>query len=177
MNVAQAKALVSVEDIIGTRIELHRRGVLSPDEQLTSAEPEGFKYEQPEKTAELWVQPTLDGSVELPRQPVSEPLTPAVREERALQVLGLTPGYDQDELPIQVTEIADYNRQRQAEIDERRSMRIPSADPDELDLGEAWTVQAEHRRDAVIQPPRPPIPAAGAVLARAAERDSEREAE
>ncbi|MHB1874002.1 MAG: MobF family relaxase [Streptosporangiaceae bacterium] len=158
-------------------IELHRRGVLGSDDQLTSAEPEGFKYEQPETTAEVWVQPTLDGGMELPRQPEAEPLTPAEREERALQVLGLTPGCDQGELPIQVTEIAEYNRQRQAELDERRSMRVPSEDPDELDLGEAWTVQAERRRDAVIQPPRPPIPAASAILERTAERDSEREAE
>ena len=158
-------------------IELRRRGVLGPDDQLTSAEPEGFKYEQPEQTAEVWVQPTLDGSMELPRQPEPEPLTAAEREERALQVLGLTPGNHQAELPLQVTEIADYNRQRQAEIDERLSMRIPSEDPDEIDLGEAWTVQAERRRDAVIQPPRPPIPTASAILERTAERDSEREAE
>ncbi|MHB1596621.1 MAG: AAA family ATPase [Streptosporangiaceae bacterium] len=158
-------------------IELHRRGVLGPDDQLTSAEPEGFKYEQSELTAEVWVQPTLDGGVELPQASEFEPLTLAEREERALHVLGLTPGYDQGELPLQVTEITEYNRQRQAEIDERRSMRIPSEDPDEINLGEAWTIRAERRRDAVIQPPRPPIPAASAVLEQAAERDGEREAE
>lgn len=28
MNIAQAKALVSVEEVIGTRIELHRRGAV-----------------------------------------------------------------------------------------------------------------------------------------------------
>jgi len=134
-------------------IELKRRGALSPDDHLRSAEPEGFKYEQQDTTADVWVQPRLDGSADLPREPEPEPLTIAAREERALQVLGLTPGNDQPELPLQVTEIAEYNRQRQAEIDERRSMHVPSEDPDEIDLGEAWNVLAERRRDAVIQRP------------------------
>ncbi|MHB1595612.1 MAG: MobF family relaxase [Streptosporangiaceae bacterium] len=154
-------------------LELKRRGVLGPEDQLRSAEPEGFKYGQPEKTARVWVQPTLDGSVELPRQPEPEPLTPAGREDRALRILGLTLGYDQPELPLQVAEIAHYNRKRQAQIDERRSLRIPSEDPDEIDLGEAWNILAGHRRDAVIQPPRPPIPAAEGIPERTAEREAE----
>jgi len=37
-------------------------------------------------------------------------------------------------------------------------MRIPAEEPDEMDLGEAWNVLAERRRDAVIRPPKPPIP-------------------
>jgi hypothetical protein len=123
------------------------------------------------------VQPRLDGSTELPRKAEPEPVSPAEREQRALKVLGLTPGNHQPELPLQVSEIAEYNRNRQAEIDERRSMRIPSEEPDEMDLGEAWNVLAERRRDAVIQPPKPPIPAAQAVLERAAQREAEHEAE
>jgi len=55
-------------------------------------------------------------------------------------------------------------------------VRIPAEEPDEADLGQAWNVLAERRRDAVIQPPKPPIPAASAILARAAERDAGREA-
>lgn len=121
----------------------------------------------------MWIQPRLDGTADLPREPEPEPLTAAAREERALQVLGLTLNHGQPELPLQVSEITDYNRQRQAEIDERRSMRIPSEDPDEIDLGEAWNVLAERRRDAVIQPPKPPIPAAEAVLEHSAEREAE----
>jgi len=154
-------------------IELKRRDVIGPDDQLKSAEPEGFNYEEREKTADVWVQPRLDGSAELPREPQPEPLSPAEREQRALEALGLTLHHDQPELPLQVNQIAEYNRKRQAEIDERRSMRIPSEDPDEIDLGPAWNVLAERRRDAVIQPPKPPIPAADAVLDRAAEREAE----
>jgi hypothetical protein len=154
-------------------IELKRRGLLGRDDVLRSAEPEGFTYPGREKIAEAWVQPRLDGSVDLPREPEPEPLTVAEREERALEVLGLTLSYDQPELPLQVTEIAEYNRKRQADIDERRTMRIPAEEPDEMDLGEAWNVLAERRRDAVIQPPKPPIPAADTVLERAAEREAE----
>ena len=153
-------------------LELKRRGTLGPDEVLKSAEPPGFKYPGPDKTTNMWVQPRLDGSIDLPREE-TEPLAPAEREQRALDMLGLTPGYDQPELPLQVTEIAEYNRKRQSEIDERKTMRIPAADPDEMDIGEAWNVITERRRDAVIQPPKPPIPAAEAVLERAAEREAQ----
>jgi conjugative relaxase-like TrwC/TraI family protein len=157
-------------------IELKRRSVLAPDDHLKSAEPEGFKYEQPEITADVWIQPRLDGTVDLPRRPEPQPFTPAEREQQALEILGLAFGHEQPELPRQVTEIADYNRQRQVEIDERRSMRIPAEEPDETDLGEAWNVLSDRRRDAVIQPPKPPIPAAEPVLEQAARRDAEREA-
>jgi len=154
-------------------IELKRRGALTPEDHLASAEPEGFQYEQRERPGEVWVQPRLDGGTDLPSERQPEPLAPAEREQRALKALGLTFDYDQPELPLQVSEIAEYNRRRQAEIDERRSVRVPSEDPDEIDLGPAWNVLAERRRDAVIQPPKPPIPAAEAVLERAAEREAE----
>jgi conjugative relaxase-like TrwC/TraI family protein len=152
-------------------IELKRRGVLGRDDHLRSAEPEGFVYPESGQGREAWVQPRLDGSIELTREP--GPISPAVREEQALEVLGLTLGYDQPELPLQVSQIAEYNRKRQAEIDERHSMRIPAEEHGEMNLGEAWNVLAERRRDAVIQPPKPPIPAADAVLERAAEREAE----
>lgn len=152
-------------------IELKRRGVLGRDDVLRSAEPEGFVYPDREATEQVWVQPRLDGGTELPRQPGQ--LSPAEREERALEVLGLTLGYDQPELPLQVSQIAQYNRKRQAEIDERRSQRIPAEEPDEFDLGEAWSVLAERRRDAVIQPPKPPVRAASTILEQAAEREAQ----
>lgn len=152
-------------------IELKRRGVLGREDHLRSAEPEGFVYPKRDEARDVWVQPRLDGSAELPRE--TEPLRPAEREEHALDLLGLTLHYDQPELPLQVSEIAEYNRKRQAEIDERRSLRIPAEQPDEMDLGEAWNVLAERRREAVIQPPKPQTPAATKVLEHAAEREAE----
>lgn len=50
---------------------------------------EGFKYPGRGKTAEAWLQLRLDGCIDLPREPEPEPLAPAEREERALEVLGL----------------------------------------------------------------------------------------
>jgi len=151
-------------------VELKRRSVLSRDDHLKSAEPQGFAYPEAERAGDVWVQPRLDGTVELPREP--ELVSPPEREQRALQVLGLTLDYDQDELPFQVSQVTEYNRQRQAEIDEFRTLRIPAEEPDEVDLGEAWTVLADRHRDAVIQPPRPPLPAAEQVLEHAAEREA-----
>ena len=52
-------------------------------------------------------------------------------------------------------------------------MRLPAEEPDEIDLGEAWNVIAERRRDAVIQPPKPPIPAADAIIEHSAGREAE----
>ncbi len=149
-------------------IELKRRGVLGRDDVLMSAEPEGFRYGDRDEGAEIWVQPRLDGTVELRREP--EPLTAAEREQRALEILGLTLGCEQPELPLQVNEIAGY-RKSQAEIDERRTMRIPAEEPDEMDLGEAWNVLAERRRDTVIQPPKPPVPRAFQITAGSSRSD------
>ncbi len=63
---------------------------------------------------------------------------------------------DQPELPLQVLEIAEYNRERQAEIN---TSAAPCASrlkkPDEVDLGEAWHGLTERHRDTVMQPPKP----------------------
>ena len=53
-------------------------------------------------------------------------------------------------------------------------MRIPAEEPDEMDLGEAWSVLAERRRGAFIQPAKPLIPASGAVVERTADREAEK---
>ena len=50
-------------------IELKRSGVLSRDGHLRSAEPEGFAYPERDRARQVWVQPRLDGSIDLPRQP------------------------------------------------------------------------------------------------------------
>jgi hypothetical protein len=38
---------------------------------------------------------------------------------------------------MQVTEVADYNRSRQTQIDERRTIGFPAEEAGEIDLGEA----------------------------------------
>ena len=42
---------------------------LRRDHVLKSAEAEGFRYHERDKGPEIWVQPRLDGTVELPREP------------------------------------------------------------------------------------------------------------
>ena len=121
----------------------------------------------------MWVQPRLDGTVDLPREPAGAARRRPSARNGHWKSSASPSATTSPNCPLQVTEIAEYNRKRQAEIDERRSMRIPAEEPDEMDLGEAWNVLAERRRDAVIQPPKPPIPAADAVLERAAEREAE----
>ena len=154
-------------------IELKRRGVLGRDDHLRSAEPEGFVYPEREQDSR-GVGPAAARRQRrpAPRASRSRSARPSERNEpwRSSASPSATTSPN---CPLQVTEIAEYNRKRQAEIDERRSMRIPAEEPDEMDLGEAWNVLAERRRDAVIQPPKPPIPAADAVLERAAEREAE----
>jgi hypothetical protein len=44
-----------------------------------------------------------------------------------------------------------------------------------MDLGEAWNVLAERRRDVVIRPPKPPILAADAILECAADPSRRRD--
>ena len=143
--------------------EARRRGIIAPEDKLRSAEPEGFIYpEQPASPRDVWVQERLDGGREPPQAAEPDPETDAEREQRRLEALGLTPG--QQELPAQIDEIREYNRQRQREIDERKSQRIPAEDHEEADLGEAWTTVTTHQREAILQPPKPPIRPADAVM-------------
>ena len=147
-------------------IELKRRGVLSPDDELRSLEPEGFSIPE-----DVWVQPRLDGSVERPAEP--GPVLPVDRERQALEVLGLTPDYDQPELPAEVGRVAEYNRQRQADVDRKRTEQEHSDQEDVLSGTGVWDLAASGRSRAIIQPPKPPIPPADRILELAADREAE----
>jgi hypothetical protein len=144
--------------------EARRRGIITPDDKLRSAEPGGFIYPETQASPrEVWVQERLDGGHEPPQATDPDPETGAEREQRQLAALGLTPG--QQQLPAQIDEIREYNRLRQREIDEHKSQRIPAEDHEEADLGEAWTTVTTHQRGAILQPPKPPIRPADAVIA------------
>jgi len=152
-------------------LEMKRRGLIPAEQPLTSAEPEGFVYPkpQPPPREQVWVQETLGGPGQLPQHTEApEPVSEAQRESIGLEMLGLDLAHIQQELPVQVTEVTAYNRERQEKIDERQSIRVPSADPDEIDLGYGWNVLAERERDAILQPPKPAIKPSAEVLQRAA---------
>ena len=140
--------------------ELHRRGVLGADDKLKSAEPAGIKYPEP--------------SDEQTAQDEKQQPTRAETEERQRRALGLTRDHGgEPELAGQVAEIVAYNREQQAKIDELLSLREPAEDPDEIDLGQAWSTVADRERAAIIQPPKPEIKPAEAVAELARERDME----
>jgi hypothetical protein len=46
-----------------------------------------------------------------------------------------------------------------SELESRAGVFIPNEDPDYEPAGEAWPSLARPRRDAILQPPRPPMPA------------------
>jgi hypothetical protein len=53
---------------------------------------------------------------------------------------------------------------------------IPAEDPDLEDLGPAFPAWASPDRDAILQPPKPEIPAAGRILEHVTGRDLDLEA-
>jgi hypothetical protein len=116
---------------VAADLELRRR---HPDEQidpLRSAEPQDAINDQKERpgTREIWVQPTLDGSVHLPgtgrRQAAASEQPPASPQRDALgqQALGLTPESVADPIPEKILRIADNMRTAQARIDDLRDTR------------------------------------------------------
>jgi hypothetical protein len=145
--------------------ELKRRGVLHPDDRIRVTEPAGLA--RPGKnTGQQWVQERLDGGAELAadQQPEDrEPDDAVERDQRGLETLGLTLGHVHEEIPLEVREIADWNRQRQAELDERASQTVPDEDPDYEDITPAWNRITSRDREAILQPPPPQIPPADKV--------------
>jgi hypothetical protein len=55
-------------------------------------------------------------------------------------------------------------------------MTISSEDPDYGDLGQAFPPWDGHRKDAILQPPKPEIRPSDQVLERATDRDIDLEA-
>jgi hypothetical protein len=152
--------------------ELKRRGVLHPDDRIRVTEPAGLARAG-KNTGQQWVQERLDGGAELAadQQPEDRAPDDAVeRDQRGLETLGLTLGHVQEEIPLEVRKIADWNRQRQAELDERASQTVPDEDPDYEDITPAWNRITSRDRDAILQPPPPQIRPADKVLDLTRER-------
>src|SRR5262249_55905966 len=76
---------------VAHEIDLGRAGVVAQDHHLRSVEDEGFKCQERDTPAVVWIDPRLSAFGELPRG--GEQLSGDGREQRALGVLGLTLGY------------------------------------------------------------------------------------
>ncbi len=173
---------------IAADLELRRRNPGMALEPLKSAEP----AEMPDcervpapPGEQVWVQPTLDGAVHLPsveaerpaaRDP-EHPLTPAQREAVGQQALGLTLTTVHEEVTEQVHRIRQNARETQQEIDKLRGTPEYAEDDDAIYLGVAWGDLDRRDRDAIVQPPKPDVVPASAILWRIQGRRADREPE
>ena len=94
------------------------------------------------------------------------PLLREWRKRRRRTQLDLAPVAEHYETPEWIAGLAAERRAARELLDERKAIRIPSVDPDYEPEGAAWPVRADRERDAVLQPPKPEMQAAPAVLQR-----------
>jgi AAA domain/TrwC relaxase len=97
---------------------------------------------------------------------------PVTDDERA----ELDPATETDageyKMPSWLEHLAQQRQAAQAELDDRRSVRMPSEDPEGDYDGFAWPQFIQRERDAVIQPPKPEIRPSAAIIEAAAEREA-----
>ncbi|MGO9294890.1 MAG: hypothetical protein ACLP52_13615, partial [Streptosporangiaceae bacterium] len=97
------------------------------------------------------------------------PVTDEERQELAPLPQGLA-GARQP--PAWITELAAARRAFREKADERTAVMIPAEDHEWQSDGEAFPVWQPRERDAILQPPRPQMPAAIPVLQHAADREA-----
>ena len=82
-----------------------------------------------------------------------------------------------DEVPGQVHRIRENARTAQAEIDRVRATPQSAEDDNDVYLGAAWGNLIRRDRDAILQPPKPDVVPASAILQRAGHRGADMEPE
>jgi hypothetical protein len=98
---------------------------------------------------QVWVQPTLDGSLRLPGQEARDQEASSPRAPAAASIVG------QAELsPDLVTEYERRAAEAQEKIADLISMEIPGEDPDAAPEP-AWQQEMQRERESVLQPPQP----------------------
>jgi len=97
---------------------------------------------------------------------------PVVTDDQRDQLV-LSPGADTYEASEWIAQLAAERCAVRERLDERKSVRVPS-DPDYEPIAEAWPAWVERDRAAILQPPKPHIRPAPAVLRRVAELEAER---
>ena len=100
-----------------------------------------------------------------------EPATDVQRDD-----LTLTTGEPHGEMPMWITNLAAAQRTFAATLADRRSLMIPSQDPDYGALGPAFPPWPGSGKGAILQPPKPEITPSPQVLQRAVDRDADLEA-
>lgn len=98
---------------------------------------------------------------------------PVVSDDQRKRLV-LAPDAVTYQTPEWITQLAAEWRAVCERLDERKAFRVPSADPDYEPIGEAWPAWAERNRDAILQPPKPQMRPAPAILQRVAEIEAGR---
>ena len=89
---------------------------------------------------------------------------PMVSDEEGNQLV-LTPVAGTYQSPEWIKQLAAERRAVRERLDKRKAICVPNASPDYEPLG-VWPIWAERGRDAILQPPKPEIRPAPAVLER-----------
>ncbi len=173
---------------IAADLELRRRHPGVRLEPLRSAEPTSARVSERGTSVpsqqQTWVQQTLDGAMHLPDVPTgaanAEPDrgSAAPGQEISGQLeLALRPEAASQPVPEELLRISDNARRVQEEIDQLRNIPEFAEDDDATYLGPGWGTLARRDRDPILQPPKPDLVPARAVLDRARDRAGDREPE
>jgi conjugative relaxase-like TrwC/TraI family protein len=92
-----------------------------------------------------------------------------VTDEQRAELDALPEGQHQYEPPAWVRELAEARAAFSEKIAERQSVMEPDEDPDYEDIGQAFPSWEQADWEAVLQPPKPPIPPSGRLAEREAE--------
>ncbi len=159
--------------------ELRRRHPEMKIEPLEAAEPaQGWDLsrapehpgsEAPMPAATVAGQPELADAATVAVGP-ARPARSAERDLLGQQTLGLTPLTVHDHVPDLVQRIRENARKAQEEIDRLRGTPRFAEDDDTLYIGPAWGSLAAHDRDAILQPPKPNLVPADAIIESTRER-------
>lgn len=88
----------------------------------------------------------------------------------------MTAGEQTREGGQRIKDLAASHRTFADRLADRRSLAIPSEDPDYGDLGQAFPSWTGLGNEPILQPPKPEIRSSAQTLQRAADRDAAREA-
>jgi hypothetical protein len=137
-----------------------------------------------ERATRLQRQLAVAADAELRRRHPAEPWHPLRSAEPQSAI-----GPDDDNLAVasegslaksewrqQVEDMAARHREFAHKLASRQSLMIPAEDPDFEDLGPAFPAWPSPSRAAILQPPKPEIPATGRILEHIAGRDVDVEA-
>jgi hypothetical protein len=92
------------------------------------------------------------------------------------QAADLTLAQNTEEAGHWTTDLAARHREFAANLAERQSLTIPAEDPDFQALSPAFPGWAQPGKDAILQPPKPPIRPSERILERTTDRDLHLEA-